>query len=145
MTIKRMEHLGMVVEDLEAAVTFFTQLGLKEIARTTVEGEWVGRIIGLDGVRSEVVYLQTPDGASAIELSKFHSPASEDGRASAPANARGIRHVSFLVDDLDAAVAALRDHGTELVGEVVQYEESFRLCYVRGPEGTLVELAEQLS
>ncbi len=144
MTIKRMDHVGMVVEDLAAATEFFVALGLKLLGQGSVGGDWVGRVIGLQGVQSEISYLETPDGGGHIELSQFVSPPSVDGNASAPSNARGLRHVSFLVDDLDAAVAGLRARGTRLVGEVMQYEDRYRLCYVHGPEGILVELAERL-
>ena len=145
MTIQRMEHVGVVVDDLQAATEFFVALGLKLQGEAPVGGTWVDRVIGLEGVQSDITYLETPDGHSHLELSKFHSPPSQDGNASAPANARGLRHVSFLVDDINAAVAGLKARGTELIGEVVQYEDSYRLCYLRGPEGIIVELAEQLS
>jgi catechol 2,3-dioxygenase-like lactoylglutathione lyase family enzyme len=109
-----------------------------------VEGGWVDRIIGLNGVRSDIVMMQTPDGNGHLERSKFHSPPSQGDNQAAPANTRGLRHVSFTVDDIDAVVAGLRARAAELVGEVVRYEDSYRLCYVRGPEGIIVELAEQI-
>jgi len=143
MGIQRMDHIGIVVDDLAAAREFFTQLGLERSGNGSVEGDWAGRIIGLEGVRSDIVFLRTPDGHGQLELSKFHSPPSQ-GDGGQPANTRGIRHVSFIVDDIDAVVASLRTRGVQLVGEVVQYEEAYRLCYVRGPEGILVELAEEL-
>jgi len=138
-----MDHIGIVVDDLAAATEFFTQLGLERSGNGSVEGDWAGRIIGLEGVRSDIVFLRTPDGHGQLELSKFHSPPSQ-GDGGQPANTRGIRHVSFIVDDIDAVVASLRTRGVQLVGEVVQYEEAYRLCYVRGPEGILVELAEEI-
>ena len=143
MGIQRMDHIGVVVDDLAAATEFFTQLGLEPSGNGSVEGDWAGRIIGLEGVRSDIVFLRTPDGHGQLELSKFHSPPSQ-GDGGQPANTRGIRHVSFIVDDIDAVVASLRTRGVQLVGEVVQYEEAYRLCYVRGPEGILVELAEEI-
>jgi len=143
MGIQRMDHIGIVVDDLAAATEFFTQLGLEPSGNGSVGGDWAGRIIGLEGVRSDIVFLRTPDGHGQLELSKFHSPPSQ-GDGGQPANTRGIRHVSFIVDDIDAVVASLRTRGVQLVGEVVQYEEAYRLCYVRGPEGILVELAEEL-
>ena len=143
MGIQRMDHIGIVVDDLPAATEFFIQLGLEPSGNGSVEGDWAGRIIGLEGVRSDIVFLRTPDGHGQLELSKFHSPPSQ-GDGGQPANTRGIRHVSFIVDDIDAVVASLRTRGVQLVGEVVQYEEAYRLCYVRGPEGILVELAEEL-
>jgi len=144
MGIQRMDHVGVVVDDLAAATEFFVELGLVVQGETTVEGGWVDRIVGLEGVRSDVVMMQTPDGNGRLELSKFHSPSNQDGDRHPAANALGIRHVSFVVDDVDAAVAGLRARGAELVGEVVSYENVYRLCYVRGPEGIIVELAERL-
>jgi catechol 2,3-dioxygenase-like lactoylglutathione lyase family enzyme len=144
MTIKSMAHIGVVVEDLPAATEFFVQLGLELLGEGHVEGDWAGRIIGLDAVRAEVAMLRTPDGHAELELSKFHSPPSPDSDSRAPANAPGIRHISFIVDDLDVAVAGLRERGTELVGEVENYEDTYLLCYVRGPEGIIVELVEKI-
>jgi catechol 2,3-dioxygenase-like lactoylglutathione lyase family enzyme len=140
-----MDHVGIVVKDLEAATEFFVGLGLKMEGKGEVEGEGVDRIVGLDGVRSELVMLRTQDGHRLLELAKFHSPSSPDGDPQAPSNTPGIRHLAFIVDDVDAAVAGLRARGTELVGEVVSYGNSYRLCYVRGPEGIIVELAEPIS
>ena len=139
-----MDHVGVVVDDLAAATEFFVKLGLVVQGEWSVEGGWVDRIIGLEGVRSDVVMMETPDGNGRLELSKFHSPSNPGGDRHPAANAPGIRHVSFVVDDVDAAIAGLRARGAELVGEVVSYENVYRLCYVRGPEGIIVELAERL-
>jgi len=139
-----MDHVGIVVEDLTAAVEFFVELGLEPQGGGLVEGDWVGRVIGLDEVRAEIAMLGPADGQARIELVKFHSPPSEAADRQMPSNAPGIRHVTFRVDDLDTTVAGLRARGFELVGEIEQYEDSFRLCYVRGPEGILVELAQAL-
>ncbi len=145
MGIKRMEHVGIVVEDMEAAIEFFVALGLELCGEAEVEGEWVGRVIGLDGVvHSDIAMLRDPEGRAEIELSRFRSPPSESGDPGAPSNARGIRHISFLVDDLEAVVAGLRERGTELVGEIENYRDIYLDCYVRGPEGILVELAQKL-
>jgi catechol 2,3-dioxygenase-like lactoylglutathione lyase family enzyme len=146
MTIQRMDNVGIVVDDLEAAVAFFAELGMELEGETPVEGRWVDRIVGLDGVRADIAMMRTPDGHSKLELTKFHTPAaiSADPRV-ASANVLGIRRIMFAVDDIDDVLARLRTHGAELVGEVVRYEDSYRLCYVRGPEGILVALAEQLS
>jgi catechol 2,3-dioxygenase-like lactoylglutathione lyase family enzyme len=144
MAIQRMEHVGIVVSDIAAATEFFTELGLVVEGEAPVEGRWVDRIVGLEGVRADIVMMQVPDGNARIELTKFHSPPGRDEGADAPANAPGIRHVSFAVEDIDAVVAGLRARGTELVGEVVRYEDSYRLCYVRGPQGIIVELAEKI-
>jgi catechol 2,3-dioxygenase-like lactoylglutathione lyase family enzyme len=144
MTIQRMDHVGVVVDDLEAATEFFVELGLQVQGEAAVEGSWVDRIIGLNGVRSDVVGMKTPDGNTWLELSKFHSPPSkDDDRPSAP-NTRGLRHIAFVVDDIDAVVARLQSNGTELIGSVERYTNNYRLCYVRGPEGIIVELAEQI-
>lgn len=144
MTIQRMDHVGIVVEDLAAAKAFFVELGLKLQGEASVEGGWVDRVVGLEGVRSEIAMMETPDGHGRLELTKFHAPPSQGGDRHAPANTPGIRHVTFAVDDLDAVVARLRTHGGELVGEVERYEDIYRLCYVRGPEGIIVELAERI-
>jgi catechol 2,3-dioxygenase-like lactoylglutathione lyase family enzyme len=139
-----MDHVGIVVEDLAAAIEFFVELGLEPRGEGTVEGEWVDRVVGLDGVRAEIAMLQTPDGHGRLELSKFHAPPSPSGDGQAPPNAPGIRHVTFAVEDIDALLPRLRDRGAELVGELERYENSYRLCYVRGPEGIIVELAEEI-
>ena len=144
MAIKKLEHVGIVVNDLPAAIDFFAELGLEPGGTGQVEGEWVDRIIALDGTKAELVMLRTPDGHGEIELVKFHSPPTQTGDSHAPANTPGLRHLAFLVEDIDAVVAGLRARGTELVGELVRYENSYRLCYVRGPEGIIVELAEKI-
>jgi catechol 2,3-dioxygenase-like lactoylglutathione lyase family enzyme len=144
MAVQRMEHVGIVVRDLPAAAAFFVELGLELQGQWTVDGEWVDRVVGLDGVRVQGAMLKTPDGHGHIELAKFDAPSGPDVDRQAPANAPGIRHVAFTVDDIDAAVARLRDHGAELVGGLERYEDVYRLCYVRGPEGIIVELAERI-
>jgi catechol 2,3-dioxygenase-like lactoylglutathione lyase family enzyme len=145
MTIQRMDHVGIVVDDLAAATAFFVELGLKLQGEGSVEGGWVDRVVGLDGVRAEIAMVETPDGHGRLELVKFHAPPGRGGEEHAPANTPGIRHVAFAVDDVDAVVTGLRARGAELVGEVERYKDSYRLCYVRGPEGIIVELAEQIS
>ena len=145
MTIQRMDNVLIVVEDLEAAKAFFTELGMELEGETQVEGPWVDRTVGLDGVRADIAMMRTPDGHSRIELSKIHTPpavrAEPEG---APSNALGIRRIMFAVDDIDDVVARLRGHGAELVGEIAQYEDIYRLCYVRGPEGIVIGLSERL-
>lgn len=145
MTRTRMDNVLIVVDDLEAAKAFFLELGLELEGETTVEGPSVDRLIGLEGVRATLVLLRTPDGHGRIELDKFHTPeAIRTGPANAPVNALGIRRIMFVVDDIDDVVARLRARGAELVGDVVQYGDTYRLAYVRGPEGIIVGLAEQL-
>jgi len=144
MTVERMDHVGIVVDDLEAAKAFFVELGLDVQGEWPAEGEWVGRVIGLEGVQADAAMLQTPDGNGRVELVKFRAPASPQGDRDAPANAPGLRHLTFEVDDLDATLARLRDHGAELVGEIERYEDVYRLCYIRGPVGIIVELAERI-
>ena len=144
MPIHQMHHVGIVVEDLEAARAFFLELGLEQQGGGQVGGDLVDRIIGLEGVSSEIAMLETPDGRSRIELTRFLTPAGQGGDGPAPANATGIRHLAFEVDDLDAVLAGLKARGTELVGTVERYEDVYRLCYVRGPEGIIVELAERI-
>jgi catechol 2,3-dioxygenase-like lactoylglutathione lyase family enzyme len=139
-----MDHVGIVVDDLAAATAFFVELGLELQGEGSVEGDLVDRIVGLEGVRAEIAMMETPDGHGRVELSKFHAPSGPGGDRHAPPNAPGIRHVTFAVDDVDAAVAGLRAHGAELVGEVERYGDSYRLCYIRGPEGIIVELAEKI-
>jgi len=139
-----MDHVGIVVDDLAAAIEFFVELGLELEGERSLEGRSVDRIVGLDGVRTDFAFMQTPDGNGRLELIKFHSPSSESGNRHEPANAPGIRHVTFAVEDIDAVVARLRARGAELVGELVNYEDSYWLCYVRGPDGIIVELAEQI-
>jgi catechol 2,3-dioxygenase-like lactoylglutathione lyase family enzyme len=142
--IQRLEHVGIVVDDLAAATAFFVELGLKLRGEMPVEGGWVDRVVGLEGIRVDTAILETPDGHGRLELVKFYSPSVRGGDRNAPANTLGIRHVAFAVDDIDAVVATVRARGGELVGEVEQYEDSYRLCYVRGPDGIIVELAEQI-
>jgi catechol 2,3-dioxygenase-like lactoylglutathione lyase family enzyme len=144
MTIKRMDHVGVVVEDLAAAIEFFVELGLELRGEGSVGGDWVDRVIGLEGVQADIAMLQTPDGHGRLELSQFHAPEAPGGDVDAPSNALGIRHVSFAVDDIDTVVAGLRARGVEFVGELEQYKDIYRLCYVRGPEGIIVELAEEI-
>jgi catechol 2,3-dioxygenase-like lactoylglutathione lyase family enzyme len=144
MTIQRMDHVGIVVEDLADAVAFFVELGLELQGETSVEGDWVDRIIGLEGVRSRIAMLQTPDGHGRVELSDFHAPSTDGGDQQAPANAPGIRHITFAVEDIDAVVARLQARGAELVGELGRYKDIYKLCYVRGPNGIIVELAERI-
>jgi catechol 2,3-dioxygenase-like lactoylglutathione lyase family enzyme len=144
MTVQRMNHVGVNVDDLAAATAFFVALGLKVHGEGTVEGGWVDRVVGLEGVRAELAMVEAPHGGAALELVKFHVPSSPDGDRQAPANAPGLRHVAFEVDDIDAALGSARAHGAELVGEVERYADRYRLCYVRGPEGIIVELAERL-
>jgi catechol 2,3-dioxygenase-like lactoylglutathione lyase family enzyme len=145
MTVQRLEHIGIVVDDLAAATAFFTALGLELEGEASVGGDLVDRINGLEGVRADIVILQTPDGDTKVELAKYRTPAYEGGDGPAPANAPGIRHILFVVDDVEASLASLRAHGGELVGELVNYENIYWLCYVRGPAGIIVELAEKIS
>jgi catechol 2,3-dioxygenase-like lactoylglutathione lyase family enzyme len=144
MTIQRMDHVGVVVEDLKAATAFFVELGLEPRDEGAVGGDWVDRIVGLEDVRADMVMLQTPDGHGRLELVRFHTPPARSGDADAPANTLGIRHLAFAVDDLDDVVARLRARGAELVGEIEDYESIYRLCYVRGPEGIIVEVAQRI-
>ena len=139
-----MDHVGIVVDDLAAATEFFVQLGLELQGEGVVEGSLVDRIVGLEGVHAEIAMVQTPDGHGRLELTKFHSPSNQGEDRHAPANTRGIRHISFAVEDIDAVIAGLRARGVELVGELERYEDSYRLCYVRGPEGIIIELAEKI-
>jgi catechol 2,3-dioxygenase-like lactoylglutathione lyase family enzyme len=146
MTIRRMDNVLVVVDDLEGAIAFFAELGMELEGKTVVEGDWAGRVVGLDGVRADIVMLRTPDGHGRVELSKFHTPpAIRSEPHNAPANTLGIRRIMFAVDNIDDVIARLRPHGAELVGEMAQYEDSYRLCFVRGPEGFIIGLAEQLS
>jgi catechol 2,3-dioxygenase-like lactoylglutathione lyase family enzyme len=144
MTVERMDHVGIVVDDLAGAVAFFSELGLELEGEATVEGRFVDRVVGLDGARSDIAMMRTPDGHSRIELTKFHTPPGRGGDPGAPANALGIRHVTFAVQGIDDVLNRLQGHGAELVGELVAYENSYRLCYIRGPEGIIVELAEKI-
>src|SRR3954465_9399198 len=145
MTIQRRENVLIVVDDLEASKSFFTELGLEFEGEAQVEGPSVDSLIGLEGVRATLAFMRTPDGHGRIELDKFHTPdAIRVGPVDAPVNALGIRRVMFAVEDIDALVARVRAHGAELLGEVVQYEDTYRLAYIRGPEGIIVGLSEQI-
>ena len=145
MALRRMDNVGIVFNDLAAAVAFFKELGLEVEGETTVEGPWVDRILGLDGVRSDIVMMRIPDGDGRLELARYQRPSAVTGGPKpAPPNTLGIHRVMFAVDDIDDVVARLRTRGAELIGEVVQYENMYRLCYLRGPEGIIVALAEQL-
>lgn len=145
MTLRRMENLLIVVDHLEAVKAFFIELGMELEGETTVEGPSVDRLVGLENVRATIALMRTPDGHGRIELDKFHTPeAIRTGPEKAPVNALGIRRIMFAVDQIDDVIARLRAHGAELVGELVTYEEMYRLCYIRGPEGIIVALAEQL-
>ena len=139
-----MDNVGIVVESLDAAIAFFTELGLELEGRAMVEGEWAGRVTGLGDQRVEIAMMRTPDGHSRLELSRFLTPPVVADHRNAPVNALGYLRVMFTVEDLDDTLARLRSHGAELVDEVVQYEDQYRLCYVRGPEGILIGLAEQV-
>jgi catechol 2,3-dioxygenase-like lactoylglutathione lyase family enzyme len=144
MTVQRLEHIGIVVEDLAAATAFFVALGLEVEGEASVEGGSVDRINGLEGVLADIVMLRSPDDSSKLELAKYRSPSYEGDDGPVPPNAPGIRHILFLVDNVEASLAGLRAHGGELVGELVNYEDIYRLCYVRGPAGIIVELAEKI-
>jgi catechol 2,3-dioxygenase-like lactoylglutathione lyase family enzyme len=144
MTIQRIEHVGIVVEDLAAATDFFVELGFERQGDGQVEGDWVDRVVGLDGIQVEFAIVKTPDGQGGLELIKFHAPPARAGDGPAPANTLGIRHIALMVDDIDDAVARLQARGAELVGEMANYEDVFRLCYIRGPEGIIVELGERI-
>ena len=144
MTLKRMDNVGIVVESLDAAIAFFAELGLKLEGRATVEGEWAGRVTGLGHQRVEIAMMVTPDGHSRLEISRFLTPPVVADHRNAPVNALGYLRVVFTVEDLDETLARLGTRGAQLVGEVVQYENAYRLCYIRGPEGLLVGLAEEL-
>ncbi len=146
MTIQRMDHVSVVVDDLDAAIAFFVELGMELEGKAPIEGPSVDRVNGLDGVRVDIAMMRVPDGHGRLELTKFHTPAAIRAEPeNALGNTLGLRSIMFAVDDIDAAVAGLRAHGAELVGEVVQYQDSYRLAYVRGPAGIIVALAEQLS
>jgi len=144
MTVKRMDNVGIVVESLNDAISFFADLGLKLEGRATIEGEWAGRVTGLGTQRVEIAMMRTPDGHGRIELSRFLAPPVVADHRNAPVNALGYLRVMFAVDDLDETLARLRDHGAQLVDEVVQYEDTYRLCYIRGPERILIGLAQEL-
>jgi len=144
MTIQRMDHVGFVVEDLAAAIAFFVELGLEREGETAVEGEWVDQLVGLEGVRADIAVVRTPDGHGRVELSTFHTPVATSTAPSAPVNTPGIPRLTFAVDDVDDVLDRLRAHGAELVGEIAQYEGIYRYCYVRGPAGVIIGLAEEL-
>ncbi len=145
MTIQRMDNVGIVVEDLDVAIAFFTELGMDLDGEAQIEGLWADRTVGLDGVRSDIAMMRTPDGHGKLELAKYHAPAAVSAEPEdPPPNTLGLHRVMFAVDDIEDTVARLRAHGAELLGEVAQYEDIYRLCYVRGPEGIIIGLAEQL-
>ena len=144
MSLKRMDNVGIVVESLDAAIPFFVELGLRLEGRATIEGEWAGRVTGLGNQHVEIAMMVTPDGHSRLELSRFLTPPVVADHRQAPVNALGYLRVMFTVNDIDDTLARLRRRGAQLVGEVVQYQESYRLCYIRGPEGLLIGLAEEL-
>ena len=144
MTVKRMDNVGIVVEDIDAAIEFFTELGLTLEGRMPIEGEWAGRVTGVRGQRVEIAMMCTPDGHSRIELSRFEIPAIASDHRTAPVNSLGYLRVMFTVDDLDDTLARLSKLGATVIDEVVNYEEIYRLCYIRGPEGILIGLAQQL-
>ena len=145
MTVRRMDNVGIVVESLDTAISFFVELGLKLEGRATIEGEWAGRVTGLGNQHVEIAMLVTPDGHSRLELSRFLDPPVVADHRNAPVNALGYLRVMFAVDDIDETLARLRKLGAQLVGEVVQYQDVYRLCYIRGPEGILIGLAEEIS
>ena len=145
MAIQRMDHVGVVVDDLEAAKAFFVELGMELEGESSVQGHWVDSVVGLDDVRVDVAFVRTPDGHGKIELTKFHNPVATTAEPNAPANTLGLRRIMFAVEDIEDIVADLRARGFDLVGELAQYEDTYRLCYVRGPEGIIVALAEELS
>ncbi len=145
MTLQRMDNILIVVDDLEAAKAFFAELGMELEGETIVEGGWADRVVGLENVRAEIVMMRTPDGHGRVELSKFHTPAAVRSEPkNAPANALGIRRIMFTVENIDDVLARLRTHGAALVGEVAPYKDIYRLCFIRGPEGIIVGLAEEL-
>jgi catechol 2,3-dioxygenase-like lactoylglutathione lyase family enzyme len=144
MKIHRIDHVGVIVNDLPAAKAFFLDLGLEVLGEAELKGEWVERIIGLNDVRDTVVMLRTPDGEANLELVKFYTPSDEKGIQQSFANTLGIRHICFAVEDIEAIVTKLKKKGAELFGEIQNYENAYKLCYVRGPEGIILELAEQI-
>jgi catechol 2,3-dioxygenase-like lactoylglutathione lyase family enzyme len=145
MTLRRMDNVLINVENLEAVEAFFAELGMELEGRTTVEGPWAGKVIGLENVRADITMMRTPDGHGRVELSKFHTPPAVRAEPQdAPANALGIRRIMFAVENLDDVVERLRSHGADLLDEIAQYENQYRLCFMRGPEGILIGLAEEL-
>ena len=145
MALQRMDNVGIVVDDLSGAIDFFRELGLELEGRAMIEGEWAGRVTGLGDQRVEIAMMHTPDGHSRIELSRFLTPAVVADHRTAPVNALGYLRVMFTVDDITDTLERLRKHGAQLVGEVVDYQDTYRLCYIRGPEGLLIGLAQELS
>lgn len=145
MKVQRIDHVGIIVRDLAAAKAFFINLGLEVLGEADLEGELVDRVTGLDGVKVSIAMLRTPDGAANIELSQFHSPSDAGAMRQPAANTLGIRHIAFVVDDIEVTVAKLKRHGAEPFSAIQRYEDSYKLCYVRGPEGIIIELAEQLN
>jgi catechol 2,3-dioxygenase-like lactoylglutathione lyase family enzyme len=145
MTIQRMDHVGVVVDDLEAAVAFFVELGMERQGTGvgSVDGRWVDQVVGLEGVRVDIAFVRTPDGMSRLELTKFHAPDAVEAGSTAP-NTLGLRRLMFAVDDIDEVVARMLAHGADPICEVAQYEDVYRLCYLRGPGGSIVALAEEL-
>ena len=144
MTLQRMDNIGIVVEDLDAAIDFFRELGLDLEGRATIEGEWAGQVTGLAGQRVEIAMMRMPDGHGRLELSRFLTPAVIADHRTAPVNALGYLRVMFAVDEIDETLDRLRQHGAQLVGDIVRYKDAYRLCYIRGPEGILLGLAEEL-
>jgi catechol 2,3-dioxygenase-like lactoylglutathione lyase family enzyme len=145
MSVRRLDNVGIVVDDLDAAVAFFTELGLELEGRAPIEGAWAGRVVGLDGMRSEIAMMRTPDGHGRLELSVYHAPGTVvPDPPVPPVNTLGLHRVMFAVDDIDDVVERLHAHGGELVGEIVRYEDAYRLCYLRGPAGIVLALAEEL-
>lgn len=145
MTLQRMDNVLIVVEDLQAAKAFFTELGMELMGEMPIEGHWVDQVVGLENVKCEIAMMRTPDGHGRIELTKFHTPAAVSAeQKNAPVNALGIRRIMFAVSDIEDTLARLRPHGAELMGEIAPYEDSYRLCYIRGPEGIIIGLAEEL-
>ena len=144
MAIKRMDNVGIVVDDLDGAIDFFRELGLELEGRAMIEGEWAGRVTGLGEQRVEIAMMRTPDGHGRLELSRFLAPAVVADHRNAPVNALGYLRVMFAVEDIDETLASLRSHGAQLVGDVVDYKDVYRLCYIRGPEGLLIGLAQEL-
>jgi catechol 2,3-dioxygenase-like lactoylglutathione lyase family enzyme len=144
MAVQRMDNVGIVVDDLPGTIAFFRELGLEFEGQTTIEGDWSGRVTGLRDQRVEIAMMRTPDGHSRLELSRYLTPPAVDDHRNAPVNALGYLRVMFAVDDLDDTLARLHEHGAQLVGEVVQYQDVYRLCYIRGPEGLLIGLAQEL-
>jgi catechol 2,3-dioxygenase-like lactoylglutathione lyase family enzyme len=145
MTVQRLDNVGIVVDDLDAAIAFFGELGLELEGRMTVEGPWVDSTVGLDGVRSDIAMMRTPDGHGRLELCRYQRPAATTAEPDPPANTLGLHRVMFAVDDIDGTVARLQAHGGKLLGQIARYEDVYRLCYLRGPAGIIVALAEQLT